>query len=106
MKNYYVCKRETYEKYFGNYVAAHYLDLENGEIVLCAEFRLPSYQDAFEKEIDVISFPHLLDHPAQPVGFSIASKCEMLGLDKNHTTFRAAMRLKQHHPEFDPRHSF
>ena len=107
MWNFYIANRAAWQKHLGGFKESHCTDHEGGVIVIVAKFRTTGDQDSFESEPGVTPFPRL--NSANPIGAALATKLNgfsaiaNLGVLPTDSTFDAGMKLRKHHPGFDPR---
>jgi hypothetical protein len=91
MKTYHILPKEAHlaECFAGT----HYIDLPNGQILLCGEFRDKSQEVRFKAQPGVVSLPHPLHHSAV-TGF----KHDGLDLSGGESIWQLSEKLKAIHP--------
>jgi len=95
MKEFSICQKEDFAAaahLFGN---AHYIDLNNGQILLCAEFSSENHKNKWHGT-EAVHFPHPLS--SQTVGSEIANHLVHLNIQPSDSTYQAVQKISAIHP--------
>lgn len=95
IKTYYIVDRDVALASLHLFLSFHFVDLDNGQVLLSAVHRNPQTQDKFEQHCSAEALPHVFD--PSPISDKHAQKLASLGIKKNHSTKDVAQAAKAVH---------
>jgi hypothetical protein len=60
MKTFYLCTKADFVGHHHQFQNSHYIDLDDGKILLCAEFRNEEFEGRWLKQPHILELPHAL----------------------------------------------
>jgi hypothetical protein len=104
MKNYYVCSKENYLCARQFMSTAHFVDLEDGQILLAAEFSNGHLEDVFLNQPGVSMLPHPLSGETMADYLHKDALKKLLpNIQDGHTSYQVGQLAKKVHPLMGPR---
>ena len=95
MKEFSVCQKEDFSAAIHLFGSAHYIDLSNGQILLCAEFSSENHRNKWHGT-SATHFSHPMS--GQPVGSDIAKSLAHLNVQASDTPFQTIQKISLIHP--------
>jgi len=95
MKEFSICQKEDFTAVAHLFGSAHYIDLSNGQILLCAEFSSENHRNKW-RGTSATHFPHPTS--GQSVGTGIAKSLSHLNVQEGDSTFQAVQKISAIHP--------
>lgn len=101
MKTYHICKKETahaHRALFCPRSGAHYINLPNGEILICCNFDSEHAEARWNEAAGVDSLPHPMYEGSETLHVRHHTKLKHLGIDGTHTILDVARIVGAHNP--------